>query len=61
MAALSDQEIEDGLAKLEAWTRAGDAIRREYKFDDFSGSAVTAIDHELWLSTVSGNVTILRR
>ena len=31
------------------------------ELDDFSGSAVAAIDDELWLSTVAGNVTILRR
>jgi 4a-hydroxytetrahydrobiopterin dehydratase len=35
MALLSDEEIEQRLADLEGWERAGDAIRRDFKFKDF--------------------------
>jgi 4a-hydroxytetrahydrobiopterin dehydratase len=35
MALLSDEEIEQRLAGLEGWERAGDAIRRDFKFKDF--------------------------
>ncbi len=39
MAVLSDEEIENRLAELEdGWTRQGNEIRREFKFDDFRGS-----------------------
>ena len=38
MARLSDEEIEQGLAQLDGWERAGDAIRRDFKLDDFTGS-----------------------
>lgn len=38
MARLEDAEIESRLAKLEGWGRAGDAIRKEFKRDDFVGS-----------------------
>ncbi|MDQ3936262.1 MAG: 4a-hydroxytetrahydrobiopterin dehydratase [Actinomycetota bacterium] len=39
MAVLSDGEIEQRLKRLEdGWERRGDAIRREFKFDDFRGS-----------------------
>jgi 4a-hydroxytetrahydrobiopterin dehydratase len=38
MALLSDEEIEQRLADLEGWERAGDAIRRDFKFKDFVGS-----------------------
>lgn len=36
-------------------------ILTSVELDDFSGSAVAAIDDELWLSTAAGNVTVLRR
>jgi 4a-hydroxytetrahydrobiopterin dehydratase len=38
MAALSDREIEDGLAGLEGWSREGDAIVREFELDDFDAA-----------------------
>ena len=38
MPLLDDSEIDDRLAGLEGWSRAGDAIRKEFKRDDFVGS-----------------------
>jgi 4a-hydroxytetrahydrobiopterin dehydratase len=38
MARLSDEEIEARLTGLSGWERAGDALRREFRFDDFVGS-----------------------
>lgn len=38
MATLDDSEIEGRLADLEGWERSGDAIRKEFKHDDFVGS-----------------------
>jgi len=38
MALLSDAEIEERLAGLEGWVRAGEAIRREFDCGDFVGS-----------------------
>lgn len=39
MAVLSEQEIEQGLADLgDGWEHYGNSLRREYKFDDFSGA-----------------------
>jgi 4a-hydroxytetrahydrobiopterin dehydratase len=38
MARLSDEEIEERLSGLDGWDRAGDAIRRSFKLDDFKGS-----------------------
>ena len=38
MPVLSDDEIESRLSELEGWERDGDAIRRQFKFDDFVGS-----------------------
>jgi 4a-hydroxytetrahydrobiopterin dehydratase len=38
MPVLSDDEIESRLSELEGWERTGDAIRRQFKFDDFVGS-----------------------
>ena len=38
MARLEDAEIESRLAELEGWERAGDAIRKEFKHEDFVGS-----------------------
>ena len=56
--ARSSGRLHDRLTALDPETGH---ILTSVDLDDFSGSAVTAIDHELWLSTVSGNVTILRR
>jgi 4a-hydroxytetrahydrobiopterin dehydratase len=38
MARLSDEEIEERLAALDGWERAGDAIERTFQLDDFKGS-----------------------
>ena len=38
MPVLSDDEIRERLAGLEGWEREGDALRRQFKFDDFKGS-----------------------
>ena len=38
MRLLEDSEIESRLADLDGWERAGDAIRKEFKRDDFVGS-----------------------
>ena len=34
-AALSDQEINDGLAKLNGWARDGDELTKEFRFDNY--------------------------
>lgn len=38
MALLSDSEIEEKLTGLSGWERSGDAIRKNFKRDDFVGS-----------------------
>jgi len=38
VARLNDEDIERRLGELEGWERAGDAIRRSFKFKDFVGS-----------------------
>jgi len=38
MARLTDEEIEQRLAELDGWERAGDAIERTFELDDFKGS-----------------------
>ncbi len=38
MPLLSDEEIEERLASLEGWERDGDALKKEFKLDDFVGS-----------------------
>lgn len=38
MARLKDEEIEERLAGLEGWERAGETIRKEYDNGDFKGS-----------------------
>jgi 4a-hydroxytetrahydrobiopterin dehydratase len=38
MARLSDEEIDQALTELTGWERAGDAIERTFKLDDFKGS-----------------------
>ena len=37
MARLSDEEIEERLAGLEGWERAGDAIVKQFDNGDFKG------------------------
>jgi 4a-hydroxytetrahydrobiopterin dehydratase len=38
VALLDDSEIERRLAELDGWERAGDAIRKDFKRNDFVGS-----------------------
>jgi 4a-hydroxytetrahydrobiopterin dehydratase len=38
VAVLNDDEIRERLGELDGWERAGDALRKEYKLDDFKGS-----------------------
>jgi 4a-hydroxytetrahydrobiopterin dehydratase len=38
MAVLSDAEIEQRLSQLSGWERDGDAIRKNFKHEDFVGS-----------------------
>jgi 4a-hydroxytetrahydrobiopterin dehydratase len=38
MALLDDDDITARLDRLPGWQRDGDAIAREFKFDDFQGS-----------------------
>ena len=38
MALLDDSEIQSRLEALEGWERDGDAIRKQFKLDDFVGS-----------------------
>ena len=33
--ALSEAEINSGLAKLEGWSREGDTLVKEFRFDDY--------------------------
>jgi 4a-hydroxytetrahydrobiopterin dehydratase len=38
MAVLSDDEVQRRLSELSGWERDGDAITRQFKFEDFQGS-----------------------
>ena len=38
MPLLSDDEIEGRLEQLSEWSREGDSIKREFKFEDFQAS-----------------------
>ena len=38
MAVLDDEEIDRRLADLPGWERDGNAIKRQFKFDDFQAS-----------------------
>ena len=38
MAVLSDDEVQRRLSGLPGWEREGDAIKRQYKFEDFQAS-----------------------
>ena len=38
MPRLGDEEIQERLSSLDGWERDGDAIRKQFKLDDFVGS-----------------------
>jgi 4a-hydroxytetrahydrobiopterin dehydratase len=38
MPVLSDDEVQRRLSELSGWERDGNAIKRQFKFDDFQGS-----------------------
>ncbi|MEA2352222.1 MAG: 4a-hydroxytetrahydrobiopterin dehydratase, partial [Thermoleophilaceae bacterium] len=38
MPLLSDDDLQGRLESLDGWERDGDALRREFKFEDFKGS-----------------------
>ena len=38
MAVLDDQEIERRIGELPGWERDGNALKRQFKFDDFQAS-----------------------
>jgi 4a-hydroxytetrahydrobiopterin dehydratase len=38
MARLSDEEIDERLSGLDGWERHGEAIRKQFRLDDFKGS-----------------------
>jgi 4a-hydroxytetrahydrobiopterin dehydratase len=38
MALLSDDEIGERLSRLDGWDRDGDALKRQFKFEDFQAS-----------------------
>jgi 4a-hydroxytetrahydrobiopterin dehydratase len=38
MAVLSDDEVDRRLSELAGWERDGDAIKRQFKFEDFQAS-----------------------
>lgn len=38
MALLSDEDIEQQMERLPDWSREGDSIEREFKFEDFKAS-----------------------
>lgn len=44
MAALNDEEIQEGLAQLDGWSREGDAIEKVYEREDFLGSVAFVND-----------------
>jgi hypothetical protein len=50
--------LPEGLARIDPDT--GRVITR-LELDDFGGTGIAAMDDELWLSTVGGNVVVLRR
>jgi PQQ-like domain len=56
--ARSSGQVHDRLSGLDPDT--GRVLTR-VELDDFGGSGVEAINDELWLSTVGGNVVVLRR
>ena len=38
MKQLEEADIQDRIGRLPGWDRKGDWIRKEYRFDDFTGS-----------------------
>ena len=38
MAVLNDDEINARLAEVDGWKRDGDAVKRQFEFDDFQAS-----------------------
>ena len=38
MPLLSEDDVQRRLGDLDGWRREGDALRREFKFEDFKGS-----------------------
>ncbi|HET8673084.1 MAG TPA: 4a-hydroxytetrahydrobiopterin dehydratase [Thermoleophilaceae bacterium] len=38
MAALDEDEVQQRLGELDGWELKGDAIEKQFQFDDFSGS-----------------------
>jgi 4a-hydroxytetrahydrobiopterin dehydratase len=38
MAALSDDEVKARLSELDGWEQDGNAIQKQFQFDDFTGS-----------------------
>jgi 4a-hydroxytetrahydrobiopterin dehydratase len=38
MAALNDEDVQQKLSGLDGWTRSGDAIEKQFEFEDFTGS-----------------------
>jgi outer membrane protein assembly factor BamB len=47
--------------RLTALDPATGAILTRVELEDFVGTAIAPVDDELWLSTVGGNVVVLRR
>jgi 4a-hydroxytetrahydrobiopterin dehydratase len=65
--AMSEQEIDERLRPLSGWSRDGDAIRREFRFDSFReamsfivrvGFEAEQRDHHPELCNVYNRVTI---
>jgi len=38
MAALNDEDVQAKLSGLSGWEKSGDAIEKQFEFEDFSGS-----------------------
>ncbi|HEY1597080.1 MAG TPA: 4a-hydroxytetrahydrobiopterin dehydratase [Thermoleophilaceae bacterium] len=38
MAALSNEDVQAKLSGLDGWEQSGDAIEKQFEFEDFSGS-----------------------
>lgn len=52
MAALGEDEVKERLSGLDGWEQKGDAIEKQFKCDDFSGSVdfvnrITPIANEM--------------
>ena len=53
MSVLSDEDVQARLAQLDAgWEKYGNSLRREFKFDDFSG----AVDFVVRLTPVANEM-----